>query len=65
MLHASQISHRIKLRQLNVFIAVVEYGSMAKAAEHLAISQPVISKDDREPGANDRPSAPRAQPVRC
>ncbi|MCK1739821.1 LysR family transcriptional regulator [Bradyrhizobium sp. 139] len=44
MLDASQISRRIKLRQLNVFIAVVEYGSMAKAAEHLAISQPVISK---------------------
>src|SRR5437762_3063587 len=44
MLDASQVSRRIKLRQLNVFIAVVEYGSMAKAAEHLAISQPVISK---------------------
>jgi DNA-binding transcriptional LysR family regulator len=44
MLDASQISRRIKLRQLNVFIAVVECGSMAKAAEHLAISQPVISK---------------------
>jgi DNA-binding transcriptional LysR family regulator len=44
MLDASQISRRIKLRQLNVFIAVVKYGSMAKAAEHLAISQPVISK---------------------
>jgi DNA-binding transcriptional LysR family regulator len=44
MLDASQISQRIKLRQLNVLIAVVEAGSMAKAAEHLAISQPVISK---------------------
>ena len=41
---ASQISRRIKLRQLTVFIAAVEYGSMAKAAEHLSISQPVISK---------------------
>jgi DNA-binding transcriptional LysR family regulator len=41
---ASQISRRIKLRQLAVFIAVVEHGSMAKAAEHLSISQPVISK---------------------
>jgi DNA-binding transcriptional LysR family regulator len=41
---ASQISRRIKLRQLNVFVAVVESGSMAKAAERLAISQPVISK---------------------
>jgi DNA-binding transcriptional LysR family regulator len=44
MLDASQISQRIKLRQLHVLIAVVECGSMAKAAEHLAISQPVISK---------------------
>jgi DNA-binding transcriptional LysR family regulator len=44
MLDASQISERIKLRQLHVLIAVVECGSMAKAAEHLAISQPVISK---------------------
>lgn len=44
MLDASQVSQRIKLRQLNVFIAVVECGSMAKAAAHLAISQPVISK---------------------
>jgi DNA-binding transcriptional LysR family regulator len=44
MLDASQISRRIKLRQLNVFIAVVQCGSMAKAAGQLAISQPVISK---------------------
>jgi len=44
MLDAAQISQRIKLRQLNVLIAVVEAGSMAKAAEHLAISQPVVSK---------------------
>src|SRR5436190_6795340 len=44
MLDAAQISRRIKLRQLNVFVAVVQWGSMARAAEHLAISQPVISK---------------------
>jgi DNA-binding transcriptional LysR family regulator len=44
MLDSSQISRRIKLRQLDIFIAVVECGSMAKAAQHLAISQPVISK---------------------
>src|ERR1041384_3545601 len=41
---ASHISRRIKLRQLDVLIAVVEHGSMAKAAERLAVSQPVISK---------------------
>lgn len=44
MFDSAQISQRIKLRQLNVFVAVVECGSMAKAAKHLAISQPVISK---------------------
>jgi DNA-binding transcriptional LysR family regulator len=44
MLDPAQISRRIKLRQLSVFVAVVQWGSMARAAEHLAISQPVISK---------------------
>src|SRR6266852_4572567 len=44
MLRAEQISRRLKLRQLNVLVAVVRWGSMAKAAEHLAISQPVVSK---------------------
>src|ERR1044072_4679429 len=44
MLDASRISRRIKLKQLNVFIAVVQCGSMAEAAGQLAISQPVISK---------------------
>ena len=41
---AEQISRRIKLRQLNVLMAVTRLGSMAKAAEHLAVSQPVVSK---------------------
>jgi DNA-binding transcriptional LysR family regulator len=44
MLDATQISRRVKLRHLNVFVAVVQWGSMARAAEHLAMSQPVISK---------------------
>ena len=44
MLRAEQISRRLKLRQLNALVAVARYGSMAKAAEHLAISQPVVSK---------------------
>jgi DNA-binding transcriptional LysR family regulator len=41
---AEQISRRIKLRQLNVLMAVSRFGSMAKAAEHLTVSQPVVSK---------------------
>jgi len=44
MLDTAQISQRLKLRQLSVFVAVVQWGSMARAAEHLSISQPVISK---------------------
>jgi DNA-binding transcriptional LysR family regulator len=41
---AEHISRRLKLRQLNVLLAVAQCGSMAKAAEQLAISQPVVSK---------------------
>src|SRR4051794_40944989 len=44
MRRAEQISRRLKLRHLNILLAVVEQGSMVKAAEHLAISQPVVSK---------------------
>jgi DNA-binding transcriptional LysR family regulator len=39
-----QVGRRIKLRQLEVLFAVVECGTMGKAAERLALSQPVISK---------------------
>ncbi len=39
-----QISRRLKLRQLNALAAVAQWGSMARAAEHLAITQPVVSK---------------------
>lgn len=44
MRRAEQISRRLKLRHLNVFLSVVEKGSMTKAAKQLAISQPVVSK---------------------
>src|SRR6266513_324278 len=39
-----QISRRLKLRQLSVLAAVAQCGSMVKAAELLAITQPVVSK---------------------
>src|SRR5258708_12341395 len=35
---------RVKLRHLKIIIAVAQSGSMAKAADSLAISHPVISK---------------------
>jgi DNA-binding transcriptional LysR family regulator len=38
------IGHRLKLQHLKVVMAVAEWGSMAKAAKHLAITQPVVSK---------------------
>jgi DNA-binding transcriptional LysR family regulator len=39
-----RIGRRLKLRDVNILLAVVEAGSMARAAERLAISQPVVSK---------------------
>jgi DNA-binding transcriptional LysR family regulator len=39
-----RIGRRIKPRDLHVFLAVAEEGNMAKAAETLAISRPVVSK---------------------
>jgi DNA-binding transcriptional LysR family regulator len=39
-----RIGRRLKLRDINILAAVVELGTMAKAAERLAVSQPVISK---------------------
>src|SRR6266436_1765775 len=40
----AHISRRLKLRHLNALTAVAQWGNMAKAAEHLAISQPAVSK---------------------
>jgi len=39
-----RIGRRLKLRDLHILLAVVERGSMAKAAAELAISQPAVSK---------------------
>jgi len=39
-----RIGRRVKLRDLHVLLAVTQWGSMAKAARHLATSQPVLSK---------------------
>ena len=41
---SERIGRRLKLRDLHVLLAVVQAGSIAKAAERLAISQPVVSK---------------------
>lgn len=41
---SDRIGRRIKLRDLHILHAVAKQGSMAKAARHLSISQPVISK---------------------
>ncbi len=41
---ADLIGQRIKLQHLKIVHAVADWGSMAKAAKHLAISQPVVSK---------------------
>ncbi len=39
-----RIGRRVTLRDLHVLLAVVKWGSMAKAATHLSVSQPAISK---------------------
>jgi DNA-binding transcriptional LysR family regulator len=39
-----RIGRRLKLRDLNIFLAVVKERSMSKAGAVLAISQPAISK---------------------
>jgi DNA-binding transcriptional LysR family regulator len=41
---AERIERRVKLHDLRVLMSVVERGSMAKAAESLATSQPAISR---------------------
>jgi DNA-binding transcriptional LysR family regulator len=41
---SDRIGRRLKPRDLHVFLAVAEQGNMAKAAEQLAISRPVVSK---------------------
>ena len=45
MQREDRIGRRLKLRDVNVLLAVVQCGSMARAAERLAVSQPpVVSK---------------------
>jgi hypothetical protein len=39
----SRIRRRLKLRDLDTFLAVAQSGSMAKAAARLAVSQPAVS----------------------
>jgi DNA-binding transcriptional LysR family regulator len=41
---SDRIGRRIRLRDLHIVLAVADAGSMAKAAQRLAISHPVVSK---------------------
>jgi DNA-binding transcriptional LysR family regulator len=40
----SRIGRRLKLRDLHILSVVVQWGSMAKAASHLGMSQPAVSQ---------------------
>ena len=40
----SRIGRRLKLRDLHILSAVVQWGSMARAASHLAMTQPAVSE---------------------
>ena len=44
MIDEDSITRRLKLRQLKVLLLVIQWGRMARAAEHLSVSQPVVSK---------------------
>src|SRR3954469_11845763 len=41
---ADRIGRRLKLRDLHILLAVVQSGSMTKAASQLSVSNPVVSK---------------------
>lgn len=41
---ADRIGRRLKLRDLHIFLAVLQHKSMVKAAAAIAVSQPVVSK---------------------
>src|SRR5688572_9582099 len=40
----TRIGRRLRLRDLHILSTVVQWGSMAKAASHLAMSQPAVSE---------------------
>src|SRR5215475_317367 len=40
----SRIGRRLKLRDLHILSTVVQWGSMAKGASHLGMSQPAVSE---------------------
>src|SRR5712691_1293547 len=44
MHRTGRLGQRVKLRDLNILLAVAKSGSMGKAATALAVSQPVVSK---------------------
>src|SRR5262245_30367714 len=44
MAWSDRIGRRFKLRDLHILLAVVQSGSMGKAAAQLSMSQPVVSK---------------------
>ena len=39
-----RIGRRLKLQDMHILLATVQWGSMGKAADHLAVSQPVVSR---------------------
>src|SRR5215216_7929122 len=40
----NRVGRRVKLRDLHILFAVVRWGSMAKGATHLGMSQPAVSE---------------------
>jgi DNA-binding transcriptional LysR family regulator len=68
---SDRIGRRLKPRDLHVFMAVAQHGNMAKAADSLAISRPVVSTTISElehtlgvPTVRPKPARRRADTIR-
>ena len=56
---------RLKLRDLYVFFTVVQFGSMAKAAAQLGVSQPTVSETIADLEDSYAVRLLRPKPARC
>ena len=63
MQFSDRIGRRMKLHDIHVLMAVVQAGSMGKAATLLNTTQSAISRSIADLEAYDRRAAPRSQPA--
>ena len=46
--HNPYVSHAVNLKQLEYFVHIAELGSFTRAADHLKIAQPALSRQVRQ-----------------